>query len=345
MNPKISFIIPVYNAEKYIKNCIISIKNQNIPNDEFEIITIDDGSSDKSTDIIQDLQNEIPSLILLKQKNKGASVARNRGVQVAKGTFIQFVDADDSLVPYSVSKLLLIAINENLDILCFDFESKTTQNGIEQYYSKSDFAKNTPEIYSGIEYLITNNFFCSPCMAMYNLHFFSENHLSFREGVMCEDVDFAPISIYKAKRIKYCNEKVYIYNKTENSVTTNYQIKFEYDLLKAIYIVYLYFEKCVDWKQSPKLQSVICRLISTMVQIQYNRSIYYSIRETFIFYYRTKRERKKIKVAFNTNKYTKSYILFSASTYFPMTYSLILEFKKFIIKINKQYNALTSCKF
>jgi glycosyltransferase involved in cell wall biosynthesis len=91
--PKISIIIPVYNAENYLEECLLSISQQTFG--DFEILAINDGSTDRSLEILKKYQAKEPRLQVISQENKGVSAARNLGLDNAKGEYIAFVDADD----------------------------------------------------------------------------------------------------------------------------------------------------------------------------------------------------------------------------------------------------------
>ena len=101
---KISIIIPVYNGENNILNCYESINNQTI--ESLEIIFINDGSTDKSLDIIKEIKLKDDRVIIIDQKNQGVSSARNNGIKVATSEYIGFIDVDDIIYPEYYSKLL-----------------------------------------------------------------------------------------------------------------------------------------------------------------------------------------------------------------------------------------------
>lgn len=113
MFPKISIIIPVYNAEKYLYDCLDSLINQTLKNTE--IICIDDGSTDNSYEILCEYATKDNRFIILQQENKGAGAARNKGMEIAKGEFLAFLDADDYYSDNTaLEKLYLTAINNNI---------------------------------------------------------------------------------------------------------------------------------------------------------------------------------------------------------------------------------------
>ncbi|HBR3201342.1 TPA: glycosyltransferase family 2 protein, partial [Klebsiella pneumoniae] len=115
---KISFVIPAYNAEGYIHECISSILNQG--EDGFEIIVINDGSTDRTEEILNQIKSQTTKLTFHTIDNSGQSIARNLGVQYAKGEYIFFIDADDLISPKTIKKLHDIIENECADIVFFN---------------------------------------------------------------------------------------------------------------------------------------------------------------------------------------------------------------------------------
>ena len=103
---KLSIIIPVYNVEKYIEVCIESLYKQNISEDEFEVILINDGSTDNSLSILQRFEIQHTNITVISQRNQGLSVTRNNGIKAAKGEYILFVDSDDLIIKNSLKTLL-----------------------------------------------------------------------------------------------------------------------------------------------------------------------------------------------------------------------------------------------
>ena len=95
---QLSIIIPVYNVEKYIRTCIESIFRQGLNEDDFEVIIVNDGSKDRSVEVIQDLIKLHENTIIMNQENQGSSVARNNGIAAAKGEYILMPDPDDLLI-------------------------------------------------------------------------------------------------------------------------------------------------------------------------------------------------------------------------------------------------------
>ena len=123
----LSIIIPAYNAESYLRRCIDSIFKQEINKNEFEVIIIDDGSQDKSYDIALAIASEHKNIFVYTQRNSGQAVARNIGLEKAKGKYVMFVDSDDYLIENTILKVLDIAEENQLEIC----ETRLNMTGIE----------------------------------------------------------------------------------------------------------------------------------------------------------------------------------------------------------------------
>lgn len=130
-NIKVSVIIPVYNGEKYIKECIDNLKMESYP--DIEIIAVDDGSSDATPEILRGLQRGCPKLTVITQKNGGAAAARNTGLDAAVGDAVIFLDCDDKMQTDCIGALVDIMCSENADIvrfrLCYSYPDGTVRDG------------------------------------------------------------------------------------------------------------------------------------------------------------------------------------------------------------------------
>ena len=213
---KISIIIPVYNVEKYLEQCLNSIYELNLT--DKEIILVNDGSTDNSLKILEKYQREYPqNTKVITQVNQGLSEARNTGVRNACGEYILFIDSDDFINPEVTENLLNNAILDKVDILIGDFI---------EYYSDSDLKniKNRKIDYSSennglyfIEVEIKNN-----CLRpnvwknVYRRNFLIENNIFFKKGLLHEDNLFTPIVFYYAKKVKYFGGPPFYYYRLNN---------------------------------------------------------------------------------------------------------------------------------
>lgn len=219
---RLSFIVPFYNVEPYIEECICSLYAQDIPMDEYEVICVDDCSPDGSRAIVERLQKEYPTLRLLTTpKNLRQGGARNMGLDVAMGRYIWFVDSDDYIQPNCLKKLLTQAEEENLDILDFDFECDAV--GIQYRMQKNSFSY-TMGVCTGTEYIFDSRvewaLKCGAvCGGVIKTELLNKNHLRFAEQVQYEDTDYAMQMFYLAQRVKHIGDKLYVYRYVAISAT------------------------------------------------------------------------------------------------------------------------------
>ena len=144
---KISVILPVYNVERYVEKCIRSIESQDLQQEQFDIICVNDGSPDNSREVIIQLQKEFGNIKLIDQENQGVSVARNKGLEAADSQYVLFIDPDDYVAESSLKTLLDQADKYKLDMLLPSIHF-VDENG--KKYNDKIF-KDTEKIVNGIE--------------------------------------------------------------------------------------------------------------------------------------------------------------------------------------------------
>ena len=147
----LSYIIPLYNTEAYILRCLQSIVNQDIEPSYYEAIVIDDGSTDGGKALVQTFAADHPQVRLISQQNAGVSAARNVALDVAQGRYVQFVDSDDFLVEGFMGPLLKRAIDEDLDVLEFNYDCVDTK-GLPMPHVRDDNYPSTAAA-TGVDYL------------------------------------------------------------------------------------------------------------------------------------------------------------------------------------------------
>ena len=231
---KFSIIVPVYNVENYLKKCLDSIINQTYKS--FEIIIVNDGSTDNSQEIIDKYSEEYPNDIkAFQKKNGGLSDARNFGVLKSNGDYILFVDSDDYIDELLLEKLNDIIVKENFsDIIGFSLESVDGENNHIEKIEKPEFYNLTGEE-AIIKLINSKKYFESVCYYAYKRKFWIENKFMFYTNKYHEDFGLIPIVILKAKNVSCINFVGYYYFQTQNSITRNNDIEKEkkraYDLL------------------------------------------------------------------------------------------------------------------
>lgn len=202
-NPKVSVIIPVYNAEKYLKECLDSIINQTLK--EIEIICVDDGSTDNSLEILKEYEKKDERVKIIQQKNQFAGVARNNGLKVATGDWVTFIDSDDFCELTALENLYKIAEENELDFIkcsskCFN-EALQQYENIDWYTNKKAenlFNKVTCfDEYPDILYGICD----TPWSGLYKMSFVKENNIYFPNFQCVHDRSFFLKCLLTAKRI------------------------------------------------------------------------------------------------------------------------------------------------
>ena len=150
----LSILIPVYNAEKHIINCLESVSNQGISEENYEVLLVNDGSTDGSKEMIEDFIARKPNMVLENQKNQGNAATRNRLFDLAKGKYVYCLDADDYLVPNTLSGILDFALSNHLDFIGFE-SRETVKSNEDRTASKLD----VPEIKiaPGVSFLKENS--------------------------------------------------------------------------------------------------------------------------------------------------------------------------------------------
>ena len=224
MNPVISIIIPVYNVEKWLNKCIDSILSQSYEN--FEVILVNDGSTDKSKDICDQYSKEDKRVKVFHNKNKGLSYSRNFGVKNSNGKYVMFVDSDDFISDINIiDKFINILEKDKSDFIYTSYCRFNDENEYEiTEILPIDINNNHIKGKSGIEILSMliekNNYHHAAYLKICNRKFLIENNLLFKEGIYHEDAEWSPKLFYYAKRISIYNEPYYMRRMRENSIIT-----------------------------------------------------------------------------------------------------------------------------
>ena len=210
---KYSIIVPVYNVEKYLKNCLDSILSQTYKN--FEVIVVNDGSPDNSQKIIDEYKKKDKRIKAYKKENGGISSARNFGIKKAKGDFLIFVDSDDS-----VNKELLEEINKvathKIDIIRYQADKIIGDNHL--VVKAESFDSISGE--ESFKKLLTNDLFVTVWTAAYNANYFRVNKFEFADGKIHEDFGVLPLIYVKAKNVTCIDYVGYNYYVREKSIMT-----------------------------------------------------------------------------------------------------------------------------
>lgn len=233
----ISVIIPVYNVEKYLRECLDSVITQSVP--EKEVLLIDDGSTDSSSEICEEYATRYPYIRVIHKENGGLSSARNKGIEEASGEWIIFLDSDDVWADKDcLSKLHRYATSLNLDILRFEYQAVNENLDLTEprNYDKSALENQPLDNYQLVKYGIAGEWFA----VLYLIRRSAIANLRFNEKTKFqEDIDFyCRLFAEKQLRCGYLNEKMYLYRKRTASITNTCRIgnlKGSFDLCDVFY--------------------------------------------------------------------------------------------------------------
>lgn len=220
----ISFIITAYNLPKgLLRKCIESILSLSIAQDEYEIILIDDGSKHSVQDEIVGIEDKV---LFFRQKNSGLSAARNKGIELANGEYIQFVDGDDSLIPHNYMQCVSL-LKENPDIVTFKFTSGGTRWA---FSSKKPFARKLNEDSLSASHVNAGSLTGTAFLQHNNLraaawsYIFKKNILAglrFTPGIFHEDEEFTPLLFLHANDIITTDVVAYYYRQRQGSIVSS----------------------------------------------------------------------------------------------------------------------------
>jgi len=212
MFPEISVIVPVYNTAAYIRDCLASLRDQTMRS--FEIIIVNDGSTDSSEEVYREFFRENPDLTIkeIKQKNSGLSAARNAGLAVASGKYVFFLDSDDWLAPETFRTLFDFIDEKDLDVVgqlplnCYSDGTTEPVNGYFVLNGKFNVLDD-----SGKDFTFKSLFFAGAPMKMYRRDFLCRSKMRFIVGIKFEDNPFWISVLRNSRRIGMVREHFYHY--------------------------------------------------------------------------------------------------------------------------------------
>lgn len=227
--PTVSVLIPVYNAEKYLDQCIESVVNQTFK--DIEIILVNDGSKDTSGALCDNWAKKDDRIKVIHKPNSGVAATRNIATAAATGKWILHLDSDDWYEQNNLIEMLLChAEANNSDIVCFNYRRYFENSGT---FSDVQCHTNGSEI--TVAFLVDNKIFTSsPCLKIIKHSIIKDNNIDFEEGRLSEDIEFNAKLLFATDKITFCEDCIYIYRARENSITTSISKKHVDDLIHII---------------------------------------------------------------------------------------------------------------
>lgn len=237
-NPIISIILPVHNASPYLEQCLTSIYNQSFKH--YELICIDDGSSDNSYEILKKYEKIIKNCKVIHQKNQGVASARNIGLKNVKGDYIVFIDSDDYIKSNYLERLYNESYSNNADIVICNFY---------RYYDNSNI--KLPVLFKKGSGLYSNHDILKSLIPDNLIHSYLWNKLWKKElfdnlqfpNIKYEDISIMCDLFYNAKKISIIKDTLYYYRIRKTSIVRNYSISTQNDYVKSYGFIRLFLKE------------------------------------------------------------------------------------------------------
>lgn len=265
MSVLISIVIPLYNVERYVEECLQSCLKQNNAylGKDYEIIIVNDGSTDNSAEIASGIIKDKKGCSIINQKNKGLSGARNTGLNNANGKYVWFVDSDDRIVEDAICR-----ISSELT----KFEPELLQmrgaNIIDGEAHIRGFHKHVDDgVISGLEVFNSGDWeTCAPFIVM-NTDFLKRHNLRFFEGIYHEDNEFTPRLLLTANSVRQTNDVLYLVTQNPNSITRSVNYKKAFDLLIIV-------EELSKFMHRRQLSDDVAKKLSSFISLTLNSSFF-----------------------------------------------------------------------
>lgn len=269
---ELSIIVPIYNVEDYLEECLKSLYN--IKNIKLEIILVNDGSKDNSFKIMEKFKEIYPEkTVLINKENGGLSSARNAGMKAAVGEYISFIDSDDFIDVDEFEKFFKEGQKNKLDVMVGNMRYYTPEKTGDSLF-RSNIVKNSG-IVNGIDFFW--NLFQKPkCFReevvddIYKREFLVKNNIWFNENIVHEDSEFTPLVYLKAEKVKYIDRAFYFYRQRTGSIMNKVSEK---SIVSLESICEKFFIECknLDSKKGKEvLSSLILSFYSVVVYKRYN---------------------------------------------------------------------------
>jgi len=231
---QLSIIVPVYNVERYIQQCMESIFHQGINEENYEVIIVNDGTQDRSMEVIQDIISQHDNVTIINQENQSLSVARNNGIANAKGEYILMPDSDDLLIENSLGVLLEKALESKADLVVADFLEMTDEEIKRLNIVKQKSLKIKEKTGEQLFLEDLNPRQCYVWRTLYRRAFIQENNLTFVPGVRYQDVPFTHECYLRAGKCLRVSRLLNVYRKGHESATYSFNKKKAHDLIIVI---------------------------------------------------------------------------------------------------------------
>lgn len=249
MSVLVSVVIPVYNVEQYLNECVDSVLDQTYS--DYEIILVDDGSTDNSGKLCDDYLSLDNRIKVIHRENGGLSAARNTGMDAATGDYIYFLDSDDYIESVTLERLVHTAKTDDADIVFFDgyvFYTDCEDDGTSYGYSRHDHYQTDTGRKVLEKLLINEEYRTAVPLTFYNAKYLQKSNLRFYEGILHEDELFTFLTFNANGIAAHCHEELYARRIRPASIMTASSNERRYTSMLTIYheLAEMYRTKCAE---------------------------------------------------------------------------------------------------
>ncbi|WNH10240.1 glycosyltransferase [Thalassobellus suaedae] len=291
----LSIIVPIYNSDKFLSTCINSLIQQDINDRDYEIILVNDGSTDNSIKIINHYFRKYSNIIPVHQNNKGNGAARNAGITIAKGKYLYFIDSDDYIVKNTLGKLLNVLEKKDLELLGFNSTLTNNSNLDISIKFNEKIREFDLKPINGIKFIENQNYRAEVWWYIVKKSFFNDCKIKFYDKKFVQDSYITTTLLLKANKIIHIPINIHRYRIHENSITSNkspeHIKKHIYDLLFAIeklssLLLNIQNEKCLkrlESRQQGYLFFLLMRVPKSNLSLKELKNIIYKAKKLNIY--------------------------------------------------------------
>lgn len=229
---KLSIIIAAYNVEKFIEKCILSCIRQDLDASLYEIIVVDDGSSDRTSDKLSILQSRHANIIVVDQPNLGLGSARNKGLELSRGDFVWFIDGDDYIQENILNEITDRIFNAGLEALVLNYAIADEQGDI--LSQKPNKLQNINAVVSGAAFYESNYALSYTWLFVFKRALFLENKIRFKERINMQDSEIMPKLMLNIHRLAFFDRSCYYYVQHADSFTNSQSGLTRYQYFKSV---------------------------------------------------------------------------------------------------------------
>ena len=308
----LSIIIPVYKVEKYISKTLESIAIQERWLHDVEIVVVNDGTPDNSMDIVNSFQSRIPNLVIINQKNGGLSNARNTGLQHASGKYVWFVDSDDWVEYHSLGRIRDRILTDGclIDIYCYKIREYCEDGSV---LFEREFPFETEHLLTGCNFLLSQISFTPMQQFILRRNFLLNNKLLFVEGIVHEDIEFAPRMLLYTDKVSVIPEVTYCYlRRTGDNITGSTNIN--ENRLRSLQYILDEYEKLDNQTQSEDIKCCLKQVQCLTVYAIYGFASIDQIRSNFMDAFsrcKVKKYKRIIRQSIKYNKHKRTDVIWS----------------------------------